>query len=139
MQKAKFVVAGVAIAVALAGLVVAVTSASDDRSSEIDTVLSASDLSADDRTSEIDATLAINELNEDAAESAPQQQVTNGWVARDLLALQARQLNDIAEQQVNVAEQQVSIAMIERDLFDLQARLSADIAKQQQQTNLILQ
>ena len=40
--------------------------------------------------------LAINDLNEDAAESAPQQQVTNGWVARDLLTLLAEQLNDIS-------------------------------------------
>ena len=32
--------------------------------------------------------------NEDTADSAPQQQVVNGWVARDLLAIIARQQSD---------------------------------------------
>ena len=39
--------------------------------------------------------LENNEANERLAESAPQQQVVNGWVARDLLAIQVGQLDDI--------------------------------------------
>jgi hypothetical protein len=34
------------------------------------------------------------ELNNDRAEGAPQQQVVNGWAARDLLAIQAAQIDE---------------------------------------------
>lgn len=37
------------------------------------------------------------EINENSAESAPQQQVVNGWVARDLLVIQTRQLDELAK------------------------------------------
>jgi hypothetical protein len=43
--------------------------------------------------------IADNAVNDSNAESAPQQQVVNGWVARDLLLLQARQQNDALELQ----------------------------------------
>ena len=39
------------------------------------------------------------EINESSAESAPQQQVVNGWVARDLLVIQTRQLDELARTQ----------------------------------------
>ncbi len=38
----------------------------------------------------IDAAISDHEANEELAESAPQQQVVNGWVARDLLHIGAR-------------------------------------------------
>ena len=38
----------------------------------------------------LDATMSDHEANEELAESAPQQQVVNGWVARDLLYLGTR-------------------------------------------------
>ena len=48
-----------------------------------------------DRSSAIEAALSENELNEAMADSAPQQQVTNGWVARDLLTVIAEQQNEV--------------------------------------------
>jgi hypothetical protein len=53
---------------------------------------------APDRSGEISEALAIGEINEAAAESAPQQQVVNGWVTRDLVAIQSRQLDTIVQQ-----------------------------------------
>ncbi len=47
-----------------------------------------------DRESEIERALSDAELNENIADSAPQQQVVNGWVARDLLEIIAMQQND---------------------------------------------
>ena len=47
-----------------------------------------------DRASQIDSALADAELNEGIADSAPQQQVVNGWVARDLLEIIASQQNE---------------------------------------------
>ncbi|HZD22459.1 MAG TPA: hypothetical protein VE569_03535 [Acidimicrobiia bacterium] len=41
--------------------------------------------------------MSDNDANEGLAESAPQQQVVNGWVARDLLQIQARQLADVLD------------------------------------------
>lgn len=49
-----------------------------------------------DHSSEVADALFIAELNEDSAESAPQQQVVNGWVARDLMEIQTRQLDDLS-------------------------------------------
>lgn len=46
------------------------------------------------RSSEISGALSDAELNELSADSAPQQQVVNGWVARDLLAIIAEQQNE---------------------------------------------
>lgn len=46
------------------------------------------------QTDTIDSAIRIGEFNELAADSAPQQQVVNGWVARDLLEIQATQLDD---------------------------------------------
>ena len=42
-------------------------------------------------TSDIDTAVLFSSLNEDAADSAPQQQVVNGWLANDLLEITARQ------------------------------------------------
>ena len=47
----------------------------------------------------VDEALTSAQLNEDRAESAPQQQVVNGWAARDLRSIQARQLDDIVAAQ----------------------------------------
>ncbi len=47
-----------------------------------------------DRSSDIASALAEYELNEARTEGAPQQQVVNGWVARDLLTVIAEQQND---------------------------------------------
>ena len=70
-----------AVAVAGIGLAVALTSSYTDQSDAIETVR------------------VIGEVNEDSAESAPQQQVVNGWLAADLLEIQAQQLNDIGKGQ----------------------------------------
>ncbi len=43
------------------------------------------------------------------AESAPQQQVVNGWVARDLLTIQTRELNDALRSLDLIAGQNVAI------------------------------
>lgn len=43
------------------------------------------------------------ELNEDKASGAPQQAVVNGWVARDLLTIQAKQNNDMLTYQHTIA------------------------------------
>ena len=51
---------------------------------------------AADHTAEIEQALSDYEANELLADSAPQQQVTNGWVAKDLLAIIAEQQNAAA-------------------------------------------
>lgn len=45
----------------------------------------------------IDTALSDYETNAALTETAPQQQVVNGWVARDLLQIQARQLADLLD------------------------------------------
>jgi len=45
------------------------------------------------------AALADADASNDTAEGAPQQQVVNGWVARDLLAVLSSQSNDQLQQQ----------------------------------------
>lgn len=47
---------------------------------------------------DVRAALADAETNEALADSAPQQQVVNGWVARDLLEIQSQQLDSMAKQ-----------------------------------------
>ena len=47
-----------------------------------------------DRAADVESALSEYELNEALTEGAPQQQVVNGWVARDLLAVIARQETD---------------------------------------------
>ncbi|MGY1708334.1 hypothetical protein ACI8AC_02365 [Geodermatophilus sp. SYSU D00758] len=47
-----------------------------------------------DRSSDIASALADYELNEARTQGAPQQQVVNGWVAKDLLTIVAEQQND---------------------------------------------
>ncbi|CCH87979.1 protein of unknown function [Modestobacter italicus] len=47
-----------------------------------------------DRSSDIASALSDYELNEARTEGAPQQQVVNGWVAKDLLTVIAQQQND---------------------------------------------
>lgn len=51
---------------------------------------------ASDRTDDVTSALFEADVNEGMADSAPQQQVVNGWVAKDLLEIQARQLDDLA-------------------------------------------
>ncbi len=50
--------------------------------------------SSSDRSSDIASALAEYELNEGRTQGAPQQQVVNGWVAKDLLTVIAEQQND---------------------------------------------
>lgn len=76
----KYVV-GVAFALGLAGLVLGLTGG------------------ADGHLVDVQVALAEGELNEEFADSAPQQQVVNGWIARDLLEIQAAQLDDLAQSQ----------------------------------------
>ncbi|WP_409332600.1 hypothetical protein [Trujillonella humicola] len=47
-----------------------------------------------DRSSDITSALAEYELNEARTQGAPQQQVVNGWVQKDLLTVIAQQQND---------------------------------------------
>lgn len=54
-------------------------------------------LSATNYQSLIDVALSDFEANDSNTESAPQQQVVNGWVARDLLHIQALALADVLD------------------------------------------
>jgi hypothetical protein len=47
-----------------------------------------------DRSTDIARALADYELNEAQTQGAPQQQVVNGWVAKDLLTIIAEQQNE---------------------------------------------
>lgn len=47
-----------------------------------------------DRSAEIAAALSSEAKNASSASSAPQQQVVNGWIARDLLVIQSYTVND---------------------------------------------
>jgi hypothetical protein len=49
-----------------------------------------------DRSSEVSVALAFYESTEARTQGAPQQQVVNGWVAKDLLAIVAEQAADSA-------------------------------------------
>jgi hypothetical protein len=49
-----------------------------------------------DRSVDVNVALAEYSVNEDRTRGAPQQQVVNGWVAKDLLAIVAEQANDLA-------------------------------------------
>ncbi|HWI02554.1 MAG TPA: hypothetical protein VNT52_01820, partial [Acidimicrobiales bacterium] len=49
------------------------------------------------------SSLGSAELAEDRASGAPQQAVVNGWVARDLLAIQVQQNNDMLTYQHTIA------------------------------------
>jgi hypothetical protein len=53
-------------------------------------------MAPEDRSSDIRQALVEYELNEARTEGAPQQQVVNGWVAKDLLTIIAEQQNDVA-------------------------------------------
>ena len=81
MKIVRIAIVAVAVIAGVAGLAIALTASSTDRSDEIS------------------GALLIADLNEESAESAPQQQVVNGWTARDLLEIQANQLNDIEKAQ----------------------------------------
>lgn len=47
--------------------------------------------------SEVRTALFDGELNERSAESAPQQQVVNGWTTLDLMEIQTKQLDELAK------------------------------------------
>lgn len=49
----------------------------------------------DSQADAIDSAIRSASINEFTAESAPQQQVVNGWVARDLLEIQADQIDEL--------------------------------------------
>jgi Flp pilus assembly protein TadB len=54
-------------------------------------------MAPEDRSDDISQALVEYELNEARTEGAPQQQVVNGWVAKDLLTIIAEQQNDAAD------------------------------------------
>ena len=54
-------------------------------------------LSATNYQALIDLAMSDYNANDALTDSAPQQQVVNGWVARDLLQIQARQLADVLD------------------------------------------
>ena len=54
---------------------------------------------SEDRSSGVQDILISHELDNQRAKGAPQQQVVNGWVARDLLALQADRENRLIDHQ----------------------------------------
>ncbi len=54
-------------------------------------------LSATNYQTLIDIAMSDYDANDALTESAPQQQVVNGWVARDLLQIQTRQLADLLD------------------------------------------
>lgn len=60
----------------------------------------------------IDLALANYDLNNDNTESAPQQQVVNGWVAKDLLQIVAIELDDIQRRMDAQADDQRTPALI---------------------------
>lgn len=51
--------------------------------------------STSDYEDALDSALAEDVLNNTRTEGAPQQQVVNGWTARDLLAIEVQQNNDL--------------------------------------------
>jgi hypothetical protein len=53
-------------------------------------------MAPEDRSSDIDRALTEYSLNEARTQGAPQQEVVNGWVAKDLLTIIAEQQNDVA-------------------------------------------
>jgi hypothetical protein len=53
-------------------------------------------MAPEDRSSDISQALTDYSLNEARTQGAPQQQVVNGWVAKDLLTIIAEQQNDAA-------------------------------------------
>ncbi|MGX5654356.1 hypothetical protein ACWKWC_06235 [Geodermatophilus nigrescens] len=53
-------------------------------------------MAPEDRSSDISRALSEYSLNEAMTQGAPQQQVVNGWVAKDLLTIIAEQQNDVA-------------------------------------------
>ncbi|MGY1604559.1 hypothetical protein [Geodermatophilus sp. SYSU D00815] len=56
-----------------------------------------------DRSAQIDQALSDYELNDISASSAPQQQVVNGWVAKDLLTIMAEQQNEALARDTQLA------------------------------------
>lgn len=54
-------------------------------------------LSTTNYQSLIDLAMDDYDANDALTESAPQQQVVNGWIARDLLRIQARELADVLD------------------------------------------
>lgn len=74
-------------------------------------------LSARNYVNLVEQALSDAELNEDRAESAPQQQVVNGWAARDLLSIIALAQADTLETLGGLTEQNETVvsAVIARD------------------------
>jgi hypothetical protein len=57
-----------------------------------------------DTRADVSLALGAYEMNEDRAQGAPQQQVVNGWVAKDLLAILAEQQSDAARAERQAAD-----------------------------------
>lgn len=62
-------------------------------------------LSTADYASLVNQALSDGEINEERAESAPQQQVVNGWIARDLLSIIALAQADLLETMGGLTDQ----------------------------------
>jgi hypothetical protein len=60
----------------------------------------------------INDALADYRANEGRADTAPQQEVVNGWAARDLLEIQARQLNEMTEMNARLTWLLAAIALL---------------------------
>jgi len=80
---------GLAIIAAIAVVVGAVVIGTDEDESSLSRTYDAA----------VSAAIAEYELNNELAESAPQQQVVNGWIARDLLEVIALQNVELLENQ----------------------------------------
>lgn len=76
----------------------------------------------------ISAALSSAEANEALADSAPQQQVVNGWVARDLLSIIARQNDSALAAQAEIANQQARTNQLLRGLLLVLVALVAGVA-----------
>jgi hypothetical protein len=64
-----------------------------------------------DRSSEITAAIVSDAVNAKSSNSAPQQQVVNGWTARDLLEVQSNITNDAAKS-ASEGDKQIAVMLV---------------------------
>lgn len=76
---------------------------------EVDTSVRTIGLSTADYAALVDQALSDGELNEARADSAPQQQVVNGWIARDLLSIIALAQADLLETMGGLTDQNETV------------------------------
>ncbi|MBB3037909.1 hypothetical protein [Hoyosella altamirensis] len=88
---------GLAVIAISAVAVLLLMGPNEPQSTRIDSVTNARDTTSEFESS-VDSALAAWRTNEVSADSAPKQQVVNGWVARDLLEVIAHQNNFLIEE-----------------------------------------